>query len=126
MDDAVLILEFAGDEEEFFAGDEESVAVVEVGVDDDVGDAGFVFEGEEDEAEGGAGALAGDDATGGGDSAAVGGVVELGCGEDVGGGEIGAAEGHWVVVYGEACAGVVGDEAVFCGHLAEGVCGCGG
>lgn len=65
MDDAVLILEFAGDEEEFFAGDEETVAVVEVGVDDDVGDAGFVFQGEEDEAESGAGALAGYDATGG-------------------------------------------------------------
>ena len=78
VDDAVLILEFAGNEEELLAGDEQAVAVIEVGVNDDVGDAGFVFKGKEDEAEGGAGALTGDDAAGGRNAAAVRGLVESG------------------------------------------------
>ncbi len=86
VDDAVLVLEFAVDFEELAAGDEEAFAVVEVGVDDDVADAGFVFHGEEDEAEGGAGALPGDDGSGGGDEAAVGLLEELLGGEDVRGG----------------------------------------
>src|SRR5579875_391314 len=106
VDDAVLILELAGDEQEFFAGDEQAVAFVEIGVDDDVGDASLVLHGKKDEAEGGAGALAGDDAAGGGDAAAVGGVEELFGAEDAGGVEVGAAKGHGVVVDGEACAGV--------------------
>jgi hypothetical protein len=71
VDDSVLILELAVDFKEFGSGDEEALALLELGRDDDVGDAGFIFHGEEDEAHGGAGALAGDDASGGGDESSV-------------------------------------------------------
>ena len=61
--DFSFALQDAEDAEE--AGGEEfsALAFGEVGVDDDVGEAGFVFDGEEDDAAGSAGALAaGDDA----------------------------------------------------------------
>ncbi len=50
VDDAVLILQLAVDLEELAAGDEDAVGFIELRVDDDVGDAGFVLHGEEDEA----------------------------------------------------------------------------
>ncbi len=61
--DLSFALQYAEDAEE--AGGEEFAALAfgEVGVDDDVGEAGFVLERQEDDAAGGAGALAaGDDA----------------------------------------------------------------
>jgi hypothetical protein len=46
---AVLILERALDKQKAAAGDEHAVAFEDVWGEDDVGDAGFVFEGEKDE-----------------------------------------------------------------------------
>ena len=64
MNHAVLILERPFDQQEAAAGDDDAVALEDIGGEDDVGDAGFIFEGEEDEALGRAGPLACDDATG--------------------------------------------------------------
>jgi hypothetical protein len=49
----------------FATRDQQEVAVVEIRRDDDIGDAGFVFHGKEDEALGCARALAGNDAASG-------------------------------------------------------------
>jgi hypothetical protein len=65
--DAVLILEWSFDHEESAARDDDAILLKDVGREDDVGDAGFVFEREKDEALGGAWALAGDDAACGAD-----------------------------------------------------------
>ena len=54
-------LEAAFDEEEGLGGDEQLVLVEGVAGDEEVGDAGFVFEGDETMAFGGGGALAADD-----------------------------------------------------------------
>ncbi len=80
--DFSFALQHAEDAEE--AGGEEFAALAfgEVGVDDDVGQPGFVFDGQEDDAAGGAGALAAGDDTG-----AAGGAVVFqgaqGCGGEV-------------------------------------------
>lgn len=88
--------------------------------DDDVGDAGFVFHGEKDEAFGGAGALAGDDAAGGSDPFAVAMGAEFFSGEDLLRAEFFATVTHGMAAGGEAGAGVVGYEALFWSHLAQG------
>ena len=49
MEDSVLILERFFDKEEFAAANHESVAVVEIGRDNHVGNAGLVFHRDEDE-----------------------------------------------------------------------------
>ena len=67
MDHTVLVLERAFDQEKSVASNDKTVLLEYIGCEDDVGDAGFVFEGEKDEALGCAGALAGDDAAGGAD-----------------------------------------------------------
>src|SRR5260370_4695468 len=59
-DDAVVLLQAAFDHEQRAGQDGAAVLLEGVGVDDDVGDAGLVLEGEEDEAFGGPGALADD------------------------------------------------------------------
>ena len=61
---AVLILQRPFDQQEAAARDDDAVALEDIGSKDDVGDAGFIFEREEDEALGRAGPLACDDATG--------------------------------------------------------------
>lgn len=81
MDDAVLYLQCAFDVEEARARNEDAFALEEVGGDDDVGNAGFVFHGEEDEAFGGAGALTGNYASGGADEGVAGGAGEVVGGE---------------------------------------------
>ena len=63
--------------EKLFGGDDEAVFVEGVAGDEEVGDAGFVFEGDEAVAFGGAGALAADDLAGDGDVLAVGDVLEV-------------------------------------------------
>lgn len=83
VDHAVLVLEATEDTEERFLHDDEAEFLEELGIDDDVGDAGFVFEADEDDAFGGAGTLAAND--GPGDSqglvvreeAEVGGALEV-------------------------------------------------
>ena len=64
VNNSVLILERAIDQEKSVASNDNAVLLEYIGCEDDVGDAGFVFEGEKDEALGCAGALARDDAAG--------------------------------------------------------------
>ena len=61
-DHVVLILQNALDHEEAFGDQQEAVLVQQIGMDDCISNPGFVFEAEEEEAFGGAGTLAGDDA----------------------------------------------------------------
>src|SRR5665213_4009237 len=82
MHNAVLILELAVNLEELSSRHQDALAFVELGMDDDVGDAGFVFHGQEDEAQGRAGTLTGYDRTGGTDSLAVRLLLQFACGED--------------------------------------------
>ena len=80
MHDFPFALQYAEDAEQ--AGGEEFAALAfgKVGVDDDVGEAGFVFDGEEDDAAGGAGALAAGD-----DAGAAGRAVVFQCAQGRGG-----------------------------------------
>src|SRR5204862_546364 len=55
-----------------------AVLLVDVGADDEVGDAGLVLEGDEEDARGGGGALAHEDESGDGDAFAVGEAVFVG------------------------------------------------
>ncbi len=64
MNDLVDVLERTFDQQEPGIGNEVAVGLIEIGVDDGVGDAGLVFDGEKDEAVSGAGPLAGDDLAG--------------------------------------------------------------
>src|ERR1700744_5020956 len=120
VDDVVLILQGAFDQQEAAAGDEQAVAVVQVGSNDDIGDAGFVFHGDEDEAFSGARALAGDDASGGADVFAIAAGFQLLGREDVAAAQFGATVVHGMFANGKAGAGVVGDEALFDIHGIEG------
>jgi len=60
----VLMLQHAFNEQERLADHGHAVAIEQIGADDDVGDPGFVLEGEEDKPLGGAGPLARDDHAG--------------------------------------------------------------
>jgi len=62
-DDIVLILEYALDHQEALGDEENPIFLNKIGMHDGIGDAGFVFNAEEYESLGGAGALARDDAT---------------------------------------------------------------
>jgi hypothetical protein len=60
-DDVVLMLKAAGNQEEWFLGDDEAEFFKELRVYDNIRNAGFIFEAEKDETFGGAGALAAND-----------------------------------------------------------------
>ncbi len=136
-------LEAAVAEEEAFGGDGEAVALEGVAGDEEVGDAGFVLEGDEAVAFGGAGTLAADDEAGDCHRSAVrelvevGGAVTIRCwllvvrGERVcirWGGWRGFRSGlqtrspycHGVLAGGVAEGGVVGLETFHCGHGRQG------
>ena len=64
MDNAVLVLQCALNQNKFAASDDYPLPLIEIGSDDDIGDARLVFHGEKDEALGRAWALPGDDTAG--------------------------------------------------------------
>ena len=70
-EDVFAGLETAGDLEERFLGDNEAEFFEKFGADDGVTDAGFVLEADEDNAFGGAGALAANDVSGNTDDLAL-------------------------------------------------------
>ncbi len=107
------------DQEKAAARDDDPVALEDIGRKDDVGDAGFIFEREEDEALGGAGALPGDDAAGDADRAIVAAAQQVVCRENAFAAQGRAMIGHGMRAGGEAGAGVVGGEALVGGHLPE-------
>src|SRR3954468_14919105 len=77
VEDAFLDLHDAVDDEGGLLDDEQPTALEELRVDDDVRDAGLVFEAEEERAVCGAGPLAADDGAAGEDARAVGGALEV-------------------------------------------------
>src|SRR5215469_6210949 len=112
----VLVLQDAFDGEKTLAGQEQAVLVEEIGADDGVGDSGFIFEADENESFGGAGALAGDDAASDAKAFAGGQIAEFDGAPDAHGIEPLAAVGHGVRADGESGAVEVGDEAFFVVH----------
>src|SRR5579863_10659573 len=117
---AVLVLHFAFDGHEAAAGDDDALALKKIGRDDDVGDAGFVFEREEYESLGSAGALAGNDAAGDAREAVVGAIGELLRGENTLGAQMRAMKGDGVRASGQTSDGVIGGEAFVGVHFLEG------
>ena len=106
MDDVVLILQWPFDQQEAAAGDGDHIPLIKVWRDDDVGDAGLVFHGEEDEAFRCSGALTGDDAACCADPLAIAAAAEICGGEDFLSAELFAAVGHGMAAGGEgSCAG---------------------
>jgi hypothetical protein len=93
-----------------------AVFVIDVGADDQVDDAGLVFEGYEDDSAGGAGALTDEDEAGDADPFALIGGAELVRGEDVEFVELFADEGDGVAFEGEAGGRVVGHDFLAEGH----------
>ena len=114
-DDVVLILQQTFDEEKLLVHDDQAILREELRRDDGVGNAGFVLDAEEDEALGGAGALARDDAAGNADGRAVGKIAEFDGGMNALPLEASAVVSHGVESHGESCAAKIGDEA-FPGH----------
>ena len=83
MNDLVDVLEGAVYEQEFGIGDQRAVGLVEVWVDDGIGDAGLVLEREKDEAVRGAGPLPGDDLAGDAELEAMARQLQICCTEDL-------------------------------------------
>ena len=110
-EDAIDFLDAALDAEEFFLGDAEAVFLEGGGRDEGVGDAGFVFEADEDVALRSAGALTADHHACDGEVIAMAGLFEIAGAPDVIG-QIGAQQGHGVGTGGEAGGGVVGLESL--------------
>ncbi len=73
MGDSFVLLDNTFNPKEGFLRDEQACCFVKTRGDDDVGDAGFVFETEENKPLGRSGALAADDHSGGLEAAAMGG-----------------------------------------------------
>tara|TARA_R110002049_G_scaffold15246_5_gene62611 strand:+ start:714 stop:1040 length:327 start_codon:yes stop_codon:yes gene_type:complete len=82
-EDAIDFLDAALDAEKFFLGEGEAVFLEGGGGDEGVGDAGFIFEADEDVALRGAGALAADDHACDDEVIAMAGVFEIGGAPDV-------------------------------------------
>ena len=83
VDDLARAVDAALDEEEDAVAGDGAVALVGPGVDDEVGGAGLVLEGDEDDAQGGGGALADEDHAGDGDPCVT---VNRGAAEEAKGG----------------------------------------
>ena len=75
--DVVGVLDLAFDDEKVFLRDEEALFFEELRRDDGVGDAGFVFEADEDKTFGGAGSLTANDVAGDANALAVAGFWEI-------------------------------------------------
>ena len=122
VDDAFDVLQATSDAERGFTGDDEAAALKEVGAHDGVGDAGLVFEADEDNALGRAGTLAADHRAGDEHSVAVAGEREVGGAPRSG--EAVADRCHRVRASGQADGGEIGVVTLGARHRGEG-CGCG-
>lgn len=122
MDDFALAFDAAGGEEDGGEPAGAAEAFEGFGPDDEIGDAGLVFEGDEDDAAGGAGALADEDDAGDGDPAscwAAFGVAEFLGAEGAALVETVADEGDGVGAEGEAAGGVVVEDVALLGEGRE-------
>src|SRR3954467_5666 len=99
-------LEPAGDLEEQFLGDDEAELFKKLGRDDGIADAGFVFEADEDESLGGAGALTANDISSNGDDLPFTTFRDVRGAPDIR--ELLAKQGHWMRAGGEVHAFIVG------------------
>lgn len=122
--DALSVLDDSGDFEEGLTGYEEAVVFKELWPDDCVGDSGFIFKADKDDAFGGGGSLAADDSAGDSCLFAVGGLAQVCGGQNI--------VQEWAQVLHRVCADrqseacVVGIEAFRGGHWLQGWLGCGG
>ena len=114
---AVSGLEAAFDEKKTFLGDGEAKFFEELRRDDGVGDAGFVFEADENEAFGGAWALAANDVAGDANDLAVLALRKIDGAPDIF--KMRAEKGHGVWANGERETGVIGSKALEVGHVGE-------
>jgi hypothetical protein len=110
MDDRAFALYLSEDAEQ--AGTEQFAALLldQPGVHDDIGQPGFVFEGDENNAAGGARPLPAGDDSGGAHELAVGCVLQLAGGNEALRAEAGAQQAQRMATEGEAGAGVVGNQ----------------
>ena len=116
-DDAFLLLESAPDFEEGLLGDEEPFGLEEGGLDEGVGDAGFIFETDETVPFGRAGALSADDHADEGDALTGRGVHEIGSGPGIG--DALTDEAHGMGADREGGGGEVGLQSLDARHGAE-------
>ena len=114
VEDAFVELDDAVDDERRLFDDAEAAALEELGRDDNVGDAGFVFQAEEEDAVSGAGTLAADDGSAGADAQAIRGLFEIGGSPEVG--EMGTKQAHRVAASGEAGGAEIGADTLGEGH----------
>ena len=117
VDHAVLVLERSFDAQKPAARDDHAVALENVRRNDHIGNAGFVFEREENKALCCAWPLARDDASGNAHESIVAAVSEVVGRMNALSAQGGTMVGHWVRAGGEPSAGVVGGNALVCGHL---------
>src|SRR5271166_3418340 len=93
-DDVVLMLQDAFNGEEALARQEQTVLMKQVGRDDGVGHAGFIFQADKNKTFGGTRALADDDAASDAQPLAAGKVAQIAGAANAHGSEPGAAIGH--------------------------------
>ena len=124
MDDVIAILDDTGHFEERLFADEEAMAFKDFREEDSVGDAGFVFEADENEPFGGAWALAADHEAADADESAIGEMREIGGAADMG--DFVTDKSHGMLADSKAKAVVISLEAFDGLHHFEGRSGIGG
>ena len=119
MNDVVDILKGAFEEKELPLNHGGAISIENVRCDDDVRDAGFIFEADENETFRGSGPLARNDAAGHADVAAIGDVREIDGAENAEAVQSLPAIGHRVWTDGQAGTGEVCNETFFVRHDVE-------
>ncbi len=120
VDHAILILQRTFYPEKPAARDDDAIALEGIRGNDDVGDAGFIFERKEDKPLGGSRTLPGDYTACNAHKAVAGRARQLLCRENALGAKSLSLVCHGMRAGGEAGAGVVGSEALVRGHALEG------
>ena len=118
----VLVLERPFDKEKLAARDNQSVPVVKIWCNYDVGDASLVLHRNEDKSLGCAWPLPGDDAAGHTDKLSVAACSQFLGGEDIAAAQLGSAIVHGMLSDRKSGPSVVRDETLFDFHLLQGTC----
>ena len=119
MNDVVDVLQRTFEEKELALNDRGAIALEDIRRDDDVGNTGFIFKAEEDEAFRGAGTLPRNDAAGNANPAAVGDACQIARAQNAQRVQFLAAIGHRMRTDRHARAVEIGDEPFFGCHDVE-------
>ena len=114
---AILILEWPFDPQKPAARDDHTVTLEDVRSNDDVGDAGLIFEREKNESLCCAWPLARDDATGNAHKSVIAAVRQIVCRENALRAQGSTMVGHWVRARSEPRACIVSRDTLVCSHL---------